>query len=318
MRIQEVLSVLAVVNYSSYAEAADATHQVASTVSKHVQRIEQELGVRLFNRGAGHHDVVLTDQGKLVIPYLKLMADDYQKMLGCAREHATQLAKNLSIGYVPLLGSTGESEILARFQAHNPQANITHVLLENTELWQQLMHHRLDGAFFFYLGKKHRVNTPWDGKLDSNLGSKQIYRNNRLYIGVSENHRWANRTSIVAEELEDETCIFNNIYDHLTKDMSNLIYNMVTGDRPQIPFQVRYMSFAYRPAVYALVREGIGVLPQCCMPPRDIEGIRFVPVENVNIGARAKFIYWKTSVPKLMNNFLKEIDDYLLDTGRSL
>lgn len=318
MRIQEIESTLAVVKYRSYAEAADATHQATSTVSKHVQRVEQELGVRLFERGVGRHDVELTDQGKIVVPYLKLMADDYQKMLDYTKDYAKQQARKLTIGYVPLLGTTGESEILSRFQIKNPEACVTHVLLENSELWQLLMQRKLDGAFFFCVGKKNRINTPWCGRLDSGLGSKQIYRNNRLYIGVGEKHRWAARESIMAEELEEETCLFNNISDHLTKDVSNLIFNMVNGQEPRIPFRVRYMSFAYSPAVYALIREGMGVLPQCCIPPRGVEGIRFLPVRDVTINARARFVYWKNAVPRIMNELLEEIDGYLQDKGRDV
>ena len=309
MRMQEIQSTLAVVRCQSYAEAAECTHQATSTVSKHVQRVEQELGVRLFERG-GRQDVELTDRGKVVLPYLRLMADDYEKMQEYAREYARQQARNLSIGYSPLVGTTGESEILANFQARCPEACVTHVLMENADLWQLLMQRKLDGAFFFTIGRKSPINAPWYGHLEPNLGSKMIYRSSRLYIGVGENHRFASRTSILAEELEDETCIFNSVSGHMAKDMTNLIFNMVNGETAQIPFHVRYMSFAYRPAVYALIREGLGVLPQGCIPPMSVKGIRFIPVNNVSIDARAKFVYWKNSVPRIMNGLLAEVDAY--------
>ena len=329
MRMQEIQSTLAVVRCQSYAEAAECTHQATSTVSKHVQRVEQELGVRLFERG-GRQDVELTDRGKVVLPYLRLLADDYEKMQEYAREYARQQARNLSIGYSPLVGTTGESEILANFQARCPEACVTHVLMENADLWQLLktnlarasmdtlltgikripLQRKLDGAFFFTIGRKSPINAPWYGHLEPNLGSKMIYRSSRLYIGVGENHRFASRTSILAEELEDETCIFNSVSGHMAKDMTNLIFNMVNGETTQIPFHVRYMSFAYRPAVYALIREGLGVLPQGCIPPTSVKGIRFIPVSNVSIDARAKFVYWKNSVPRIMNGLLAEVDAY--------
>ena len=309
MRMQEVQSTLAVVRCQSYAEAAEVTHQATSTVSKHVQRVEQELGVRLFERG-GRQDVELTDHGRVVLPYLRLMVDDYEKMQEYAREYARQQARTLSIGYAPLLGTVGESEILARFQERCPEACVTHVLMENADLWQLLMQRKLDGAFFFSIGRKSSINAPWTGPLEPNLGSKQVYRSSRLYIGVGETHRFASRTSILAEELEDETCIFNNISSHMVKDVSNLIFNMVNGDEMRIPFHVRYMSFAYRPAVYALIREGLGVLPQCCNPPKALKGIRFIPVSNVSMDARARFIYWKNSAPRIMNSLVSEVAAY--------
>ena len=179
--------------------------------------------MRLFERG-GRQDVELTDRGKVVLPYLRLMADDYEKMQEYAREYARQQARNLSIGYSPLVGTTGESEILANFQARCPEACVTHVLMENADLWQLLMQRKLDGAFFFTIGRKNPINAPWYGHLEPNLGSKMIYRSSRLYIGVGENHRFASRTSILAEELEEEKR--RNVY---TLDTSDSFFASISG-----------------------------------------------------------------------------------------
>lgn len=301
MHMQAVLSVLAVAEYRNYAEAAHQVHWSISTVSKHVQSVEQELGVRLFNRGISPDGVTLTDQGVTLLPYLQHMKGSYQKVLDCVEDTVRQNQMSLTIGYVPLLGTVGEVALIAQFQHRYRDANIVHVMQENAQLQQLLLQHKLDGAFFFYLAGAAQAKKLWHGKMAAGLERVTVYHSSKLYVGVSAEHRLAERSSIAIEELEGETFIFNNVNINTTQGGTAEISSALG----QIPLQVRYMDFIHRPTVYRMVAQGRGVLPQCCILPDDAQGIRFVPVSNICMNSKAEFIYWSKAMSKAMPQFLE-------------
>ena len=83
----------AVVKYGSFARAAEHLHKVQSAVSQQVQKLEQQLGVTLFNR-AGYR-VCLTPSGEGVLA-------EGRRLLARA-EHIRSVARRFSLGWEPVL-----------------------------------------------------------------------------------------------------------------------------------------------------------------------------------------------------------------------
>src|SRR5438477_11986025 len=63
MDLRQLNAVVAVAENGTFSAAAEALHTVQSNVSTHVARLERELGVTRFDRGAGH----LTPEGEAVV-----------------------------------------------------------------------------------------------------------------------------------------------------------------------------------------------------------------------------------------------------------
>ena len=57
---------LAVVREESISGAADFLHITQPTLSRQIMELEEELGVRLLNRGRKNHKITLTEEGALL------------------------------------------------------------------------------------------------------------------------------------------------------------------------------------------------------------------------------------------------------------
>ena len=69
------ISVARTLNFS---EAARQNFVSQSTVSRYISELEKEFGVKLFARN--HRDVMLTNEGKVLLPYAVEITESFQKV----------------------------------------------------------------------------------------------------------------------------------------------------------------------------------------------------------------------------------------------
>lgn len=67
MEFRQLKTFATIAKLGSFVQAADALGYAQSTITNHIQTLENEIGVRLFER-LGHR-VILTAQGKSLLPY---------------------------------------------------------------------------------------------------------------------------------------------------------------------------------------------------------------------------------------------------------
>ncbi|WP_010631881.1 LysR family transcriptional regulator [Sporolactobacillus vineae] len=77
MTTDQLEAFLAVAEYKSYRAAAEKLFISQPSLSSRIQVLERELGTSLFNRNG--RGVVLSEQGRIFIPYAKRMRRVYQK-----------------------------------------------------------------------------------------------------------------------------------------------------------------------------------------------------------------------------------------------
>ena len=61
----------------NFSEAARRNYVSQSTVSRYVSDLEKEFGVQLFTRS--HRDVIITNEGKTLLPYAMEIVDTLKK-----------------------------------------------------------------------------------------------------------------------------------------------------------------------------------------------------------------------------------------------
>jgi len=83
----------AVVKYGGFARAAEHLHKVQSAVSHQVQKLEKQLGVKLFDRDG--YRVCLTPAGEAILA-------EGRRLLAQA-EHLRSVARQFSEGWEPRL-----------------------------------------------------------------------------------------------------------------------------------------------------------------------------------------------------------------------
>ncbi|KTD06688.1 LysR family transcriptional regulator [Legionella gratiana] len=96
MDIIEIKSFLAVIEYRSFTLAAKMVHITQSAMSKRIQKIENELGVRLFIVEGSK--ITLTDAATHFIPYARQMLSTYTSALKSFKDKAQVLQHHLVLG----------------------------------------------------------------------------------------------------------------------------------------------------------------------------------------------------------------------------
>lgn len=131
MELQQLRGFLAVARTTSITEAAYELHLTPSSISVQIKKLEQELGVRLFDRGKNR--LTLTASGKLFLEKVVPAMDNLRQAEAMVKDTAGPVAGDIVIAsiydikqyYLPML---------ARFAKTHKDINLTILTGDNTEI----------------------------------------------------------------------------------------------------------------------------------------------------------------------------------------
>ena len=122
MDLRELELFLQLAESLSFTRTAEQRHMSLSAVSRTVQRMEDELGRRLFERD--RRSVRLTDAGRQFEDYARQAVADWQRVSGELRHDATELRGDVSVYCSVTASYSVLSPILERFGGEQPGIDI--------------------------------------------------------------------------------------------------------------------------------------------------------------------------------------------------
>ena len=195
----------------NFSEAAAELNISQSSLSKHIQSLEQELGVHLFKRTT--RKTSLTNAGIDFLPHAEQMLDLYNKMFVSMKDHSPKRKNQIDFSSVPGMSVYGITEMITAFNEANPQISINIIEADTLHIIQSLRDYKTDVAFSLVI--------------DLPANEFKIFPVFRfdLALIVNKNHRFAARQSIKLSEAagEDflflgvETGLYNICYDNCVK-----------------------------------------------------------------------------------------------------
>ena len=127
-----------------YAQAAEKLYMTQSTLSKHIQALEKELGAPLVARG--YHKLELTPFGRVMLPYAYDMMSVRNK---CEEAAFTMLhggSRVLRISAIPALPDYNITEKFIRFQQKYPDVKISVSEADSIVIRKELLERQCDLA----------------------------------------------------------------------------------------------------------------------------------------------------------------------------
>ena len=103
-------------------KAAQLLHVTQPTLSRQLMQLEEELGVKLFQRS--NHCIVLTEEGMLLKRRAQELISLAEKTRQDLMQKDTELTGEISIGCGELQSVDFLAKLLARFQTENPLVQI--------------------------------------------------------------------------------------------------------------------------------------------------------------------------------------------------
>ncbi|MCW5981502.1 MAG: LysR family transcriptional regulator [Bryobacteraceae bacterium] len=192
MNLQELRYFVAVAETRHFGRAARACHVTQPTLSGQIRKLEEDLGVALFERT--NKRVALTPAGEQALEHAKRALEEANLVRAVAQASRDPLAGPLRLGAIPTLAPYLMPLVLGPLRKSYPKLGI--------ELWEDLTHTLLD------LLRAHRLDAALiaTATADPELTSVPLLVEPFL-AALPHRHRLVSRRAIDERELADDLLV---------------------------------------------------------------------------------------------------------------
>jgi LysR family hydrogen peroxide-inducible transcriptional activator len=192
MTLTELKYIVAVARARHFGHAAEACFVAQPTLSVAIKKLEDELGVMLFERGGS--EVSVTPIGAQIVAQAERVLEQTAAIKELAKQNKDPLAGPLRLGVIYTIAPYLLPPLVKRMIDTVPQMPL--ILQENftTKLIEQLRQGELDAAIM-------ALPLPEHGLMIQTLYDEPFV------VAVPRLHPWAGRKEIPAEDLKKETML---------------------------------------------------------------------------------------------------------------
>jgi LysR family hydrogen peroxide-inducible transcriptional activator len=189
MTLNELKFIVALAKSRNFRKAAELCFVSQPALSLAVKKLEDELGVMLFERS--RNDVTMTAVGELVVEQATRVIEESKRVKEIAKQGNNQLAGPLKLGVIYSVGPYLLPEIIPILRKTAPEMPL--IVEENltSNLETQLRNGVIDVAI---------IALPFEL---SGVVTMPLYEEEFMVV-VPSDHDWANRQEVDATELADE------------------------------------------------------------------------------------------------------------------
>jgi len=192
MNLRDLKYIIAVAETRHFGKAAKQCFVSQPTLSGQIKKLEDELGVAIFERT--NRSVEITPVGEAILSHARQIMEQADVINQLARAQQDPLAGALRIGAIPTLSPYLMPLILAPLKKRHPQMKL--VLSEELTdtLLQRLHNHEIDAAL---------LATPAD---EQDLESRPLF-DEPFWVAYPSNHPFYTKQSITRRDLDNENLL---------------------------------------------------------------------------------------------------------------
>lgn len=265
MDLYQINYFLAIAEYGGFSIAAERLNVSQPSLSNGIKKLENELGVVLFERGGRR--ALLTPAGRSFVEQAENIRQQYRSALSKIRDF--QARPILRLGVVCTLRINTLSNLVSRFRTRYP-----HIAIELRDSHVD----RIDD--WLAEGKIDLALTVLKGNENQKIARTLFQQNLRL--AVSETHPFARRDSIPLTEINGQPYI-KRIHCEFWRKSPN-IYKSAGVD-----LHIVYIANQEEWVIH-LIKAGLGI---SVMPEwNNLLGIKYISLENINL-SRTIGLKWR-------------------------
>jgi len=274
MNLQQLEYILALDIHRNHAKAANACNVTQPTLSMMVKKLENELGVKIFDKS---QPLKPTKSGEIIISRSRSILQELKNLKEFIKEEKESLEGEFRLGVIPTLAPYLLPKFLNEFLEKHPGTSFTVMELQTNELLRLLKTNRLDVAILV---------TPLD---DKEIREVPIfYEPILLYTG--ETLKYYNQ-----ERVNLKTLSFENLLlleeGHCFRGQ---VENLCASKEKKIHSQLNYQSGSFE-TLKAMVDNNYGytLIPELAVNAKSKNVKRFVspePVREVSLAVRNGFV----------------------------
>ncbi|MER1941111.1 MULTISPECIES: LysR substrate-binding domain-containing protein [unclassified Castellaniella] len=286
MTLTELKYIVAVARERHFGRAAEACFVSQPTLSVAIRKLEEELGVVLFERGGA--EIGITPVGLKVVTQAQKVLEEGANLREIARQGHDPLEGPLRVGIIYTVGPYLLPYLVPEQIRRTPQMPL--LLQENytTRLLELLRQGEIDCAI---------VALPLP---ETGLAQCALY-DEPFFVALPHRHPWANETSIPSQRLKEETMLLlgagHCFRDQVLEVCPELSRYSAASEGIQRTFEGSSLE-----TIRHMVAAGIGitVMPASAIEVQGSESklLRFIPFDPPAPDRRVVLV-WRKSFPRL-------------------
>jgi LysR family hydrogen peroxide-inducible transcriptional activator len=282
MTLTELKYIVAVARQKHFGHAAEACFVAQPTLSVAIKKLEDELGVIIFERGGT--EISMTPLGAQIVAQAERVLEQTASIKEIAKQNKNPLAGQFRLGIIYTIAPYLLPQLVKNMIEQVPQMPL--ILQENftVRLLELLRQGELDAAIMALPFPEH------------GLMVKPLY-DEPFVVAVPKHHPWANRTEIASQDLKSETMLMlgngHCFRDQVLEVCPEMSRFSTTGDGIARTFEGSSLE-----TIRHMVASGIGitVLPQASVPDMEAKDgmLRYVPFAEPAPSRRVVIAYRKS------------------------
>jgi len=285
MNIRDYQYLLAVAKHKHFGKAAQECYVSQPTLSTQLKKMEEQLGVQIFERGK--KQVIITSIGQQIIDKAQELLNTHNQIKQTAKQFSDPLSGELKIGVFPTLAPYILPIITPQIKDNYPKLQLYIVEEKSDIILSKLKSGELDCIL-------HALPLTAE-----NLVIKHIF-SEEFYLAVGPNHTLANIKSVTQKQLKGEQLLLLDD-GHCLRDQALDVCNKV-GATQEHSFKATSLE-TLRHMVAA--NTGITLIPQ--LAKKDNDGIKYMSFTAPAPQRDIAFIWRKSDARQGLYNSLTQI-----------
>ena len=283
MTLTELRYIVAVARERHFGHAAEACFVSQPTLSVAVKKLEEELGVALFERGPG--EVSITPSGQKIVEQAQRVLEEAARIKEIAVSGRDPLAGTLRLGAIYTIGPYLLPKLVPILRKNAPTMQL---------LIQENFTHRLGEALKSGEVDAILIALPFEAP---GLATRALY-DEPFLVAVPKGHPWEHRKRVTSDELMSESLLLLGEGHCFRDQVLEICHSVKAKERSSV---ARTMEGGSLETIRQMVAGGVGVtvLPATSIGAGGInsELIRILPFARP-APARRVALAWRRSFPR--------------------
>jgi LysR family hydrogen peroxide-inducible transcriptional activator len=284
MTLTELRYIVAVSRERHFGHAAEACFVSQPTLSIGIKKLEEELGVAIFERASS--EITLTPVGELIVAQAARILEETASIKTIADQSGDPLSHPLRLGAIYTIGPYLLPQMLPLLRVSSPNMQLIIQESYTADLREQLKHGKLDLII---------ISLPFS---EPGIVTQALY-DEPFQLALPANHAWSNQTSIAPAALGDETVLLLGA-GHCFRDQVLKMCPQLSQSETASGIQQTLEGSSLETIRY-MVASGVGItiLPcTACVPTADANRMLCFRPFNQPSPARRVALAWRKSFPR--------------------
>lgn len=277
MNLRDLQYLITVADLRSFNQAADKCHVSQPALSNQIRKLEETLGVTLFERN--NKRVMVTEQGEAIVAIARRILSDVEGMHEVAQNAQDPLSGKFRLGAFPTLSAYLFPGLVPKIVQHMPKLKLVLVEEKTHILIAQLKRGELDAAF---------LALP---VTDDQLEVTPLF-DDEFLLAVQPRHPLAKRKSVTQDDLRNNKLLLLD-EGHCLRDQA-LSVCQLAGLEEEQDFRATSLE-----TLRQMVKAGTGItlMPKIAIQP-DEKDICYIPFTAPKPHRTIALVSRKTSARK--------------------